>query len=745
MKEVTKIKPTAADRMDDCWPDLVLTLQQKIDQIKMDQIDMALPTDPGNKILYVAGRHDDQRHKLWDVFMSKLPEDARQHYNCNACRHFIVRYGYLVVMDRNGHTTSALWDPKKVPGFFYDAVLAMKDYVEKLPVGNVFIHDSNIRLGVYTGCDPYEGWTHFNVVIPWSYRQYSVHGDKNEIMNSKKADFECLRSDIERYPYEVVCKAFDILSSGQIYRAEVILNLCKWFKAMHEYLLDVTDPIIKNNLIWRTVAENKTSQNMHVNSSLLGTVLKDIQDGKSFNVIKARLEEKTDAANYMRAKSGPTVAEVEKAEEIVAKLGAENSMKRRLATMEDIIKYIADDHTDVIWDHIWYNANAQDTFESAEPKRNTKEEKKTTGVFGSVTPVNKKPLRETVAAPDIDVPPVTMTYDVFSRKILPDVESMSIKKDMSRFVGIVAPADENAPNILRWNNKFSWFYPSGSDSSIKDRVLRDGGNYDKNILRCSLIWNGPTDLDLHCFFNPALGDPYSRTMMGRNHIFFQNKQAGGGFLDVDANGGRVTSYEPVENIIFRDHINMRNGKLIFKVHDYEHRDYKPVPYTVEVAANGIMKQFPGEMNNTSDQATAFVLVIKDGKVDKILDGNENELKGSASIQAKDWYPVIGIMKSPNTWGDKKVGDEHRFFICEGLENPNPDTAKMFFSEMLTEEFREVRKTIESFIQNTPVESCPEGTSPLCGFGYYMNKPWGATLRCKMKDGTTKVITIDRAE
>ena len=33
---------------------------------------------------------------LYDLFLNNLPAEARQHYNCNACRSFVNHYGGLV-------------------------------------------------------------------------------------------------------------------------------------------------------------------------------------------------------------------------------------------------------------------------------------------------------------------------------------------------------------------------------------------------------------------------------------------------------------------------------------------------------------------------------------------------------------------------------------------------------------------------------------------------------------------------
>ena len=63
---------------------------------------------------------------LFDLFVDNLPVEARQHYTCSACRHFIERFGGLVTIDENGIMASAIWDEDMAPPFFKAAVLAMK-------------------------------------------------------------------------------------------------------------------------------------------------------------------------------------------------------------------------------------------------------------------------------------------------------------------------------------------------------------------------------------------------------------------------------------------------------------------------------------------------------------------------------------------------------------------------------------------------------------------------------------------
>jgi hypothetical protein len=52
---------------------------------------------------------------LFDIFLENLPDYARQHYTCNACRHFVDSYGNIVVISGDGEKFSALWDETNTP------------------------------------------------------------------------------------------------------------------------------------------------------------------------------------------------------------------------------------------------------------------------------------------------------------------------------------------------------------------------------------------------------------------------------------------------------------------------------------------------------------------------------------------------------------------------------------------------------------------------------------------------------
>lgn len=733
--EIAKIKPTPMDRLEDQWSVFRKSLDERFTTVIKNR------EDSKDTVLYVAGRHKHDRDKLWDVFFLNLPEEGRAHYNCNSCRHFVQKYGTLVVMDKNGNKSSILWDPKNVPEFFFEAVSKMKNYVESLPISHVFVTgDTVLGFGNLTGEDN-KDWTHFCVNVTWymmkfgNYSGIRYHkkfktygcGADNDYVNEINQDVACIVNDLEKYDIDVAKKALEILESGKIYRSNTLTPACKWFIQMHEKTYGKTRSKI-TDLMFYEMATSR-DKNHHIGSSVLGTLLDDVKDGKSFAVIKARLEEKLDPDNYMRSKSGPTASQIEDAEKLVAEMGVAESLQRRYARLSDIPKNA--------W--VWMDENPDDIKNTVVEKK--EEPVKIGGVFSSIIPVNKKPEQEK-DAPAQNVPAKTMSYETFVRKILPDVKRLYIKPKNNRFIGLTAPVNEEAPGIFKWDNKIAWYYHGGVD--MKRRVEAAGGRYENVWMRVSLAWEGPTDLDIHCLIKRESENTHKTYS---DHIYYNSKNGfyNLGTLDVDANGGHVTSYEPVENIYFQKEIP--DGSYQFVVQNYEQRGAMgvPTPFTIELYVNGqtYTIKHDAQHDRTQRWTKSMFIVLKDGNKIDVYDHNDN-LISSKSSAVNDYVPVSGIMKSPNVW-DGNATEEHRIFVVNRMTDPNPEESSGFFVEFLDGKFREIRKTMEAFIKSTPVKENENGEQ-VCGYGYMVSSDgWDLNLKCEMNDGSTKTLVIDRAE
>ena len=119
---------------------------------------------------------------------------------------------------------------------------------------------------------------------------------------------------------------------------------------------------------------------------------------------------------------------------------------------------------------------------------------------------------------------------------------------------------------------------SGSmDGTLIERGARTGK------ITLSTMWNRFDDVDLHC---EAPGDA---------HIYYGNKTAGGGQLDVDANAGGQRILDPVENIYFE---NPKNGHYKIYLNEYADRSDDSASYLVRIDVDGEVREFRGTIDGT---------------------------------------------------------------------------------------------------------------------------------------------------
>jgi len=296
-------------------------------------------------------------------------------------------------------------------------------------------------------------------------------------------------------------------------------------------------------------------------------------------------------------------------------------------------------------------------------------------------------------------------------------------------MALVTAADETSENILQWNNPFSWYYHAGIDGEIKRRVENAGGQYENNEIRCSLIWEGYTDLDLHCI-----------TPNGE-HIYFQNpRDTSRGWLDIDMNGGNHRDSSPVENIRWSN--NAPTGRYRFYIHNFSQRDTGKNAFKVELEINGQVYTYSGIAERTSD----FKEVVFDFDY---IRGQEPKFHTSLhssdslwSVPLNSFVKVSGITNSPNLWDEKPVSKSgtHVFFLLEDCKDLSEGKGRGFFNETLKSELREIRKTLEAYSANTPIEDADKASA--CGVGYSKENAWNATLKVTANN-SSRLIKIDR--
>ena len=386
---------------------------------------------------------------LYDIFLAGLPEDARQHYNCHECRRFVNNYGGLVTIDEYGNTHPVMWDFIP-PEFFYSAILDVETAVLNAKVIGVFF-TSERRFGV-----PKTGvWEHMSVELPLYHRPFMYRGHNKlqtagQKMAEKKEDYKMLRNAVMKYKRSTVESAVNLLQSNSLYRSEKTLGIAEWFLDIVNMSRTGKEPYDSRkftNILWLKVATAPAGF-CHISSSMIGTLLDDIQDGMDFDTVKRRFDEKMNPTKYQRPKAAPTAQNVARAEEIVVKLGIANSLKRRFARLDEIQK-------------VWV------------PKVDVM--KAPYGVFGDI-----KTKEELNKPKPLIGHGTTMTWDKFQRTVLPKAKKIEVKLGYGRdsYSALVTAADPEAPPILQWDsedirNPVSWYlYSSGSYAA--DWNLRSG-------------------------------------------------------------------------------------------------------------------------------------------------------------------------------------------------------------------------------------------------------------------------------
>lgn len=645
---------------------------------------------------------------LWDAYINNIPEKdgARQHYTCNACKHFITRYGSIAIVNTDGSITSALWNPETTPNFFKKSVKELKKRVERNSVKNILLVDNKV-LGI-----PKTGeWTHISVELPAGYSSINTNRLKTakQVLAEKKEEFRLLSIALNDFDDEIIQQAINLLESDSLYRGNRFIEMVKWFKSIKTGLKTIDNVTYRHNLLV-LIASIAPAGAARIKNTVVGELMYNLKEGMPTTEVIRKFNNMMNPSNYMRSQNDPSVNAVIEAEKIIESLGLAPSLERRYLKIEEIPK------EEIIW-------KQKENIATTQPLT-------TGGIFRGV--IDKiefsKPKTERN-----DIPATKMTWEKFKRTILPNALTIEAKIDNSdKLMALVTAVNPTSENILQWSNPVSWYYHGGIDSEMKERVEAAGGKYENNLMRCSLLWDNYTDLDLHCI-----------TPQGR-HIFYGNKRDIEGYLDVDENVDPRT-ITPVENMRWENEVT--NGRYKFYVHNFTDRNNRNNPFKAELQVGSTILTCKGTLGREGDKQVLFDIEYHDGKIIKVLSACEDASCSinSWNIEQNSFKKVDLITTSPNLWGDNNLTQfgEHIFFILNDCKDISEGKGRGFFNETLIKDLYPIRKTLESFTSITPIQGVDEATA--CGLGFSNNSDWNLTLRIKTKDGGTKTIKIDRLD
>lgn len=367
---------------------------------------------------------------LWDAYLNSFSDPVeRQHHNCHECRRFIEKYFGLVVINELGNTWPAFIPTPEtaiVPVEYAASINNIFKRVCAAKVTGVFISNEK-RWGIPKTGD----WTHFSVTPPKSMIFDSKVKTPFQAMAEARENYAMLMRACADFKDGTISAAISMVNSGVLDRSDKFKGHLEWFR-------DAKGTISQRgrqgrNKAWLAVASAPAGWR-NVRSGVIGSLLEDLQDKDLSNEdVKRRFNAKLDPLKYQRPEK-TSEGNLDAAEKLIAKLGLQNSLRRRFARLEDMRP-------------IWTPTKGQP--ETSEG-----------GVFGA--------LRKSAKNEGIAIGAQTMTWGKFSSKFLNNAAKIEFETNRTpgNYCGVLTAADPDAPPIIRWDspenrNPVSWYVYSG--------------------------------------------------------------------------------------------------------------------------------------------------------------------------------------------------------------------------------------------------------------------------------------------
>lgn len=351
--------------------------------------------------------------KLYKIYLDHIHPCVRQEYVCRTCEKFIRNFGGLVVVDADGALQSAVWNAEYANDDLRESIDEMMSYVTHQRITGVFIYHQD-RLGIgETG-----KWIHPSLTVrqpislgPWC---------PNHAEASKNEDFRLVSHDLYRIPKADFEQAVRILGSGHANRADKVYGQATWFLHL-KGVVENLRPRERDNIVWKWTF-SAPSGHCHLSSSVLGTLLDDIQKHVPFDVMMRRFGEKMDPMQYQRPSAPPKEGAISAAEKIVNEMGLEKAFERQIAPASEVLEHA-----------IWTPRPEQP------PKKS--------GIFDHLRSFGRS------ISGSVNIPNTVVTFTKFRRDVMLQADRMQIllKNTRSPFVFFSKAVDMSAPPILQWD------------------------------------------------------------------------------------------------------------------------------------------------------------------------------------------------------------------------------------------------------------------------------------------------------
>lgn len=607
--------------------------------------------------------------KVWDTYLETIPAEhnpifrERRVFDANYDKNFINKFGRLVfIIGGKRHT---IWEVET--GTFFDEVAqALHLLIQKETTKLSFFLTKEKTAGhkpSVDSIDPNIIWDHFYAETPAKL----YNREPARTLSGANTSLDVFKRSMNDYQLSALESVLELIDDGVLYRgSEKRQTIQTWIKTKKEF--DKS----KDKQAFSAEYVTKNKNRSRFKSDVIEVLVSDLQSGVDLEKAVDRYGKLMDPANYRRTTSLVTSKMVEKAKDTISELGYINSIYRRVAVDSDIPGA-----------EKLYSARegiAVDVFDDM-----SSDARKRAGT------INLEKLK--------NIKLTDLLNEVSSARTLEILPNESLNTSQ---VVLTAPLYEDAPSMFSWGNSIGWSYV-GSDTTdtIRERVKSAGGNVEGDI-RVSLAWHNADDLDLHAY-----------SPRHRNEIYFGNRKAFGGTLDVDMNAGMYNSnnVDPVENIYWNTK-ELFPTKVQFYVDQYCKRSSSNVGFDLQVVIGENTTVFRYDKPVTRSHKPSVTLKREDDSI--VIDEYSDSLtKVSETTNAPEFVHVESVLLSPNFWDNNSSGNKHYIFQTKDFEIDQP--VRGFFNEYLEPSLKEHRKVFEIMGQKTKISDSME--SAVRGYGF----------------------------
>ncbi len=359
---------------------------------------------------------------LWENYLAALPPAMRQEYTCHSCKAFIEHYGAIAAIGPTGEMEPLCWPGKGPDGPFAPLYASMRTLMHRARVAGPFVTDQ-LMLGLPQSppSRKYGGkrWTHLALAWPWDRRHRNGLLSATQQAAFLREEYHVFCRNVAAYPQALAQQALACVESGHLARNEKVQGVASWLVQLHERLATIPHsiPLQRERLLWHAALTAPLGY-VHLQSTMIGTLLDDLAAGRDFATCQQRFAAKMHPLRYQRPQAPPTDGQIARGEAIIQQLGLASALRRRFARAEELT-------------YLW------------EPSSTPTQQ--TSGVFAHLRAAGQH-------AQGLSMPRETMSWYVFARDILP--KALTIHACIPAhgdFVAYLTAVDVNDPPILQWD------------------------------------------------------------------------------------------------------------------------------------------------------------------------------------------------------------------------------------------------------------------------------------------------------